>query len=237
MFENSLLINSDNIFWRSNYAFSSYGYKNIISPTDTTQACFTDIQSFHLAKDKIPEMNTPSLSMIITIDSHSPFRKIRRTPEQIGVEFPKDVPDMLKNYLTSLNHVDSCINDLLTTLDEEYLSNTDIIICGDHTIFKQMMLREFKSFASKHNWPFGEANYIPLIIISPTIESGIYYADECYQMDIYPTIMSLIGYDACYSWSGFGINLMDAEYQPRLYTPERAYHLSDEIIRNNYFAQ
>lgn len=238
LYDNSLLINSDNIFWRSNYVFQSYGYKDIISPTDTTQASFFDVQTFNIAKDKIPIMQQPSLSMVLTIDSHSPFLRVQRKPEQIGIEFPSDMPNIMQNYLTSLNHVDSCINDFLTSLDKNYLENTDVVISGDHTIFKEMMLREFKSFAKKHDYPIKNGkNYVPLIIISPDVTEHIYYDRECYQMDIYPTLMSLIGAYDCYSWKGFGINLLDEDNIERQYTQEEAYRLSDEMIRNNFFAR
>jgi hypothetical protein len=55
-------------------------------------------------------------------------------------------------------------------------------------------------------------------------------------MDIYPTIMHLIGCENYY-WKGLGINVMDSTARRnRPITEEDAYELSDKLIRSNYFA-
>ena len=51
-------------------------------------------------------------------------------------------------------------------------------------------------------------------------------------MDIFPTILHSIGYEA--AWKGFGVNLFDLQSDRKI-TPERAYELSDKMIRTNFF--
>ena len=54
-------------------------------------------------------------------------------------------------------------------------------------------------------------------------------------MDIYPTIMSLIGCEDYY-WKGLGANLLEKEaYSNRLVGEQEAYELSNVIIKSNYF--
>ena len=59
-------------------------------------------------------------------------------------------------------------------------------------------------------------------------------------MDIYPTVLSLLGCSDYY-WKGLGINILN-EYQNdnldiRTITEENAFILSDKLIRNNFFNQ
>lgn len=54
-------------------------------------------------------------------------------------------------------------------------------------------------------------------------------------MDIYPTILHLIGCDDYY-WRGFGVNLLDsAAHHNRPISPDEASVLSDKMIRADYF--
>ena len=81
-----------------------------------------------------------------------------------------------------------------------------------------------------------EEAFIPLIIYSPQIEASITITDTCYQMDIYPTIMHLIGCEGYY-WKGFGINLIDSiARHNRPIDAAGANALSDKLIRCDYFS-
>jgi arylsulfatase A-like enzyme len=74
---------------------------------------------------------------------------------------------------------------------------------------------------------------LPLIIYSPKIQGNPRCTDDAYQMDIYPTYMSLLGVEN-YRWHGLGINLME-NTQLRCIQEDEAYILSDKLIRNDYF--
>ena len=115
--------------------------------------------------------------------------------------------------------------------------NTSIIITGDHTIFNaETAFEDMNNYAIKNKIPFHAGNnFVPLIIYSPEIEGNIQVTDTCYQMDIFPTILHLIGAEDYY-WHGFGVNLLDsAARNNRPCTEQEAYRLSDLIIRSDYF--
>ena len=78
-------------------------------------------------------------------------------------------------------------------------------------------------------------NSLPLIIYSPQIQGNPHYNDDAYQMDVYPTYMSLLGVDD-YRWNGLGKNLLDNNSK-RLIQEKEAFVLSDKLIRNNYFSK
>ena len=99
------------------------------------------------------------------------------------------------------------------------------------------MLADYKDYLSNKNLSIAsKENYCPLIIYSPKIESNVQIDELCYQMDIFPTILHLIGCEEYY-WKGFGVNLLDsAARHNRPITEIDAYELSDRLIRSNYFS-
>ena len=116
---------------------------------------------------------------------------------------------------------------------DSVLMNSTIVITGDHTIFKESTLKEYHSHNMDIKLP--HESFCPLIIYSPGIESNIHVTDTCYQMDIYTTIMHLIGCEEYY-WKGFGVNLTDsAARHNRPISEQEAFVLSDKLIRSNYF--
>ena len=88
----------------------------------------------------------------------------------------------------------------------------------------------------KNKYISSKENYCPLIIYSPQIEGNVQIDELCYQMDIFPTILHLIGCEDYY-WKGFGVNLLDSvARRNRPITEKEAYELSDKLIRSNYFS-
>jgi phosphoglycerol transferase MdoB-like AlkP superfamily enzyme len=98
------------------------------------------------------------------------------------------------------------------------------------------MLLDFMDYATKQNLSIASGeNYCPLIVYSPKIKGNVQIDELCYQMDVFPTILHLIGCEGYY-WKGFGVNLLDsAARKNRPITEQEAYILSEKIIRANYF--
>ena len=149
-----------------------------------------------------------------------------------------DVPHWFNDYMECLYYTDSCFGIFWNGIKNSgLLKNTTIVVTGDHTVFKHNMLKDFSKYASSKGWTIPEnQSFVPLIVYSPNISEKTQVTDTCYQMDIYPTIMHLIGCEDYY-WKGFGVNLMDsiARYH-RPVSEQEAYELSDKLIRSNYFA-
>ena len=149
------------------------------------------------------------------------------------------MPLIMSAYLNCLHFTDSCIGELFHAVqtNEKLKDNTTIVISGDHTIFRSVN-EEFDVFAQKNGINMQTTKtFTPLIIYSPNISKNMQVTDTCYQMDIYPTIMHLIGCEDYY-WKGFGVNLMDSiARHNRPISEQEAYELSDKLIRSNYFAQ
>lgn len=163
--------------------------------------------------------------LMLTLSSHIPCTKYS---DSSALDIPDTIPTLLKNYIKSLNVLDQGMEILFREIStNKRLKSTTIVITGDHRL--PVSIDEY--FGGAYNY----SHLIPLIIYSPEIKQKTIITDTCYQMDIYPTILHLIGCEDYY-WKGFGVNLLDsAARHNRPITPEEAYDLSDKIIRADYF--
>ena len=232
IFKHSAIINPWPKVWGQDIVTYSYGYHQLIEPIkgDGEQDIWV-LQTLTDYTDSVSMGNYCAFA--ITISSHMPFNKVTNK----NLKFPITMPETMQKYLTCLHYTDSCLGLFINQVIAEKLLKTTTIITGDHTVFKEHMLNEFYPYAKENNLPItSNRNYVPLIVYSPQIKEKTIIEDECYQMDIYPTIMHLIGCEDYY-WKGFGVNLLDSiARHNRPITEQEAYELSDKLIRSNYFA-
>ncbi len=163
--------------------------------------------------------------MVITASTHIPCTKYA---DSSAIYISDNIPSLLKNYIKSANVLDKGMQILFNEISSnEKLKNSTIVITGDHNLPAPS--------DENYNNVYNYSRSIPLIIYSPEIKQKTIITDTCYQMDIYPTILHLIGCEDYY-WKGFGVNLLDsAARHNRPITPEEAYDLSDKMIRADYF--
>lgn len=215
--------------WNQSAASVAYGYQQTLDPGDEVQ----DEVVFRLAERWLDTVTLrPFCCQVITLSTHSPFDRV----DGERAKFGSDMPQMLRNYLNCVRYADSCIGRFVERLEARgLLENTTVVITGDHTIFKDNMLREYRKAAMQYNLDFKSGhNFVPAIILSPAVEKNTTVADTCGQYDIYPTLRALLGAEL-YPWKGFGRNLLDPESQYPL-SEQDAGKWSDVIIRSNWFA-
>lgn len=232
-YPHSAIINPAVGLWNQSLMTSAYQFKQLIEPE--RQGEWDDARLFEQMKNYIDTILEPFCLVGITVSSHVPFVIGSTNPKYIF----EGMPAIMSAYLNCLYYTDSLIGDFCNYVysNERLASNTTIVISGDHTIFRSQD-EQIDTYAKSHNIAMQTTKtYTPLLIYSPLIESNTMVTDTCYQMDIYPTIMSVIGCED-YFWKGMGVNLMDSiSRQNRLISEQEAYELSDKIIRSNYFAK
>lgn len=229
----SMIVNPWPHIWNQDTMTIRYGYKQLI---ETKGDQWTDRDVFDAAIQSLCRTEAVFCCMCITEASHSPFNRIKN--DRLDFEGKNQVPLIMDKYLNALNYTDSCIAALCQYIwSTPKLQNTTIVITGDHTLFKGAMLYEYKDFINTFDLSLksGE-NYCPLIIYSPLITQNSRIDEICYQMDIYPTILQMIG--CTYYFQGFGENLMNREQlKNRRYTPQEAIDLSNKIILSDFFSE
>lgn len=179
-----------------------------------------------LFKTTIQQLACSDYVIPLTISTHIPCQKYA---DSSNLSIPDTNPSLLSNYIKCANVLDKGIKILLDSIaSNENLQKATIIFTGDHCL----PVPVDETFDNAYNY----SRFIPLIIYSPEIKQKTIVADTCYQMDIYPTILHLIGCEDYY-WKGFGVNLLDSVARHnRPITPEEAYELSDKMIRADYFS-
>ena len=184
----------------------------------------TSIDDIVIAKKTIELSKDFDNIMMLTYAMHLPCTMFS---EKTTLSLPDTIPTTLSNYIKCANYTDLSLKILIDSISQnERLKNTTIVITGDHCLPTPVD----ETFDNAYNY----SRFIPLIIYSPEIKQKTIVTDTCYQMDIYPTILHLIGCEDYY-WKGFGVNLLDSTARHnRPITPEEAYNLSDKLIRANY---
>lgn len=172
--------------------------------------------------------------LALSVASHSPFDVWN---EAAPITADSEMPVMMRNYLSCLHYTDLCLAPFFDMMENDpAFRNTTVVITGDHTIFDKDRRDEFGRYCESRSRSFRvNDEYCPLLIYSPRIGSSIRIEEECYQMDIYPTVMNLTGCGS-YFWKGFGKNLPDSGSQ-RPFEEDRAFELSDLIIRSDFFRE
>lgn len=229
-YSHSAIVNPALGTWQQSVVTYSYHFKELIEPQGGKR--WGDKEVLEKVTEYAIQQDSNFCVLGITISSHMPFAYGSTHPKHVV----EGMPNIMSAYLNCLAYTDSCIGELLNAIQDSPLAdNTTIVISGDHTIFRSQNT-EMDRFAKENGIPMQTGHtFTPLIIYSPEIEGNIQVTDTCYQMDIFPTILHLIGAEDYY-WHGFGVNLLDsAARNNRPCTEQEAYRLSDLIIRSDYF--
>lgn len=216
--------------WNQRKMAQKYGYH---SDYYEPNGLWHDKEVFEHLNQVLDTIPSPFFTMALTGATHSPFN--RHNGYQL--DLPEDMPHYMREYLECLHYTDSCFGIFWSHFkNDPRMQNTTIVMTGDHTVFKSAMLKDFHTFAKSHYCDIApDESFCPLIISSPSQQESFRSATLCYQMDIYPTILHLIGCESYY-WHGFGINLLDTINPPsRPFSEQDAFRFSNQMIRTNYF--
>lgn len=212
--------------WNQQYMSTAYAYDTTFIRNENDSLLFqTTIDCLHSGYQMV---------QTITMSSHSPFHY---GASRSALELPKEMPNYMSDYLKSLHYMDAGLQVLLSQIESDsILSKATIFITGDHTIFPDDLRQEYANWCQQNNQNYSiEEAFVPLIVFSPNIQKDVLVTDTCYQMDMFPTIVSLICCEDYY-WKGFGVNIMDSiARHNRPILEKDAYELSDKIIRSNMF--
>lgn len=220
------IIPGDVSTWNQHIMSLRYGFTN----HNVVENDFDVINYLNKVKNKYDYILT------ITISSHQPYSAHLNS----SLKFNELLPSEIEKYLKCINYADECLGSFLTSIaHNDSLQNSTIVITGDHKCrISQNNRNEFINYTKINKSEFKIDNgSCPLIIFSPNIDRKIDINEDIFQMDIYPTILHLIGAEDYY-WKGFGVNLLDSVARKnRPISLEDAFELSDKLIRANYFKE
>ena len=194
----------DQIFSREDWNVEEPGAINSYDGQLTDKALFCQAIEA-MKKGKIWSTDENAMTIWITRTGHNPF-KIDESMDNLKIS--NDYPVTLKDYLTVVNYVDNSLKLLIEYIQSRPDSDeTVIVITGDH----EGLANHRKEIISDNRYQFVEDNeFVPLLIIN----SGRSISNEQKiggQIDIYPTLLDIMGLYDSYGWKGMGFSLLDPD--------------------------
>ncbi len=233
-FQHSVTLNPSPGTWKQDIVNPNYGIKEL----EESDSIRDDAGIFHRLNSL--DFTRPTFVLAITVSSHVPFSK----GDEVNLPLDDDMPDNMRKYLKCLHYMDEHLGSFLARLDTDpALSMTDVVITGDHTIFYQQDWQQMQDYAAAKGIDcLGRGyNTTPFVLYSPCFTETKWEENDILQMDIYPSVLHMIGCTQP-AWKGFGLDLLSTASdtvpydQLRLFGRSDARTLSDKLIRARYFS-
>lgn len=231
--------------WNQNEFNSTLGFDDLIYQKDYSKGFLIwnglNDESFLLeSANKLSTLPQPFYAQLITLSSHTPF-KIPDFCKKINID-NKQFNNTFTDYIQSINYVDQAIGKFIAKLKQLNMYNQSIIIItGDHNTGQPMELSDWEqNYAATL---CGKKAYIPFIVLNAP--RSFRYDNEVDQVDLYPTMLDIMGVNA--KWRGLGQSVFSKDYKEILNERDKTmqnnngkptiWDISDILITKNYFAK
>lgn len=239
------LLTSDKPYvWNQEPVSRAFGWQNLIHNHDFENnepvGIFKLLSDGELMRQSVNKMKQgqvwpvgeKAMVMLVTFSGHTPFV----LPEHLRkIHFDGNYTDAINNYMTTANYTDAAIETMI-----EYLKtrsdweDTMVVITGDHeglAAVRQIALKN--PDARKFVDP---GLHTPFIVLNSPRPGR--YDDELGQVDLYSTILDLMGLDD-YIWKGMGFSIFNLNNNTNNNTNnnplplhiQQARDISDKIIK------
>lgn len=213
-------------FWEQQGMTAAYGFEKLYSTVEYQGIMKEDLNDDFLDDEKIfpyattvdKTITSPFMSLILTFSMHYPYDTFKEHGFYIK---DKNLPEKYRNYLTTCHYTDMQIGKYIDFLKERGLYNNSlIIIAADHDARPSYI--DMDGIVKPE---------IPLYIINGGITNATAWDGECNQLDVYTTILDIMGIKS--KWRGLGHTLLNKDYKNSV--TEKKQIISDWIINSDYF--
>ena len=223
--QSAILIPTNPTLWEQDVMSPSYGFDKLYSKldyqkdmNDSDDSDMGDDKIIAYASEKDQLLSPPFFFMLLTMSTHHPYTSFVEHDFQIS---DKNITEKYRNYLITCHYTDMMIGKYLHNLKEKGLYDTSmIVIVSDHDAHLKFLDMEGKI-----------SNELPIYIINGGIDPDKAWTGECNQLDVYTTILDIMGIDS--KWRGLGHTLLNKNYQNSV--TDKMQEISDWIIYGNYF--
>lgn len=199
--------------WNQRGVARAFGIDTILSYPDFeqteafgTRKTLGDRAFFRQCIDKIERgeiwpVGEKAFVQMVTYSGHFPFR----LPEELKtITFSDTIPEMMRDYMTDAHYTDAAIGSFIDYLrTRPDYDSTLVVITGDH---EGLANNRRDLCASKGGDVISKDEFTPLIILNAP--AAMTYDGVMGQIDIYPTILELLGLRD-YKWHGLGQSILD----------------------------
>lgn len=202
--------------WQAHRYLTAAGVDNIVGMLCDNPSLGKDEDIFHESLQQLCTAPQPFFAIVITVTMHPPYVAIK-SPTTAIADAPID--DKLKWFYQATRYTDQCIANFLTSLKtNELYNNSLIVIVGDHSC--QLV----------------NDSPIPMFILNAGIPHPITPDRPLTQLDIYPTLLDVMGLSNSDYWPGMGQSALRPGLTPL--TDDEFYQrsiLSQRLLENDYF--
>ncbi|RHR53668.1 LTA synthase family protein [Parabacteroides sp. AF17-28] len=229
------------IVWNQNIVAPMFGYDQLLDKQSFIldervgpHKKLGDVSFFRQCADKIEDevvwnKDGHTFLQCVTYSGHNPFI----LPKELkNIFFSAEIPQRMNDYMTMANYTDRAIGLFIERLKQSgILNNTMVVVTGDHEGLADARSMLCDTKAGKGI--VSDQQFTPLIIINSPV--GMRYEKVMGQVDIYPTLLSLLGLDN-YAWKGLGRSILDPDKKAFAIDPNYkvvgdAGDVSDEELR------
>lgn len=206
----------------------------------------SDRSLFTQFASKLSKLDKPFFATVCTLSSHGPF-DIKKEYRKLSL--PKELDEnKMGGYFQSIHYADEQIGNFFKLLEEKGLINdTIVVIYGDHGGIHKYYEEDVAAVDMPGEWWKQNKKQIPFIVYGKGIPSNNITSTGGH-IDIMPTVAYLLGVDtenvqmgrnllntkrdASVIKGGIVVGNPTEEEKEKL---EKAYDISDKIIKNNYY--
>ena len=221
--ETRMVVPTSASFWSQDVLCDRYGIQHLYSRSDyknVHQSFLSDDQIFELADSVDALSNNPFFSIVLTFSMHKPYT------EAMDSAFVTDVssrPSTMNNYLNVCHFTDAQIKKYFDSLKRRGLyDNSLIVIVADHDVGENQL--QLSSEVTERE--------LPLFIINGNINRNETWNGKCNQLDVYTTILDVLGIDS--PWKGLGHTLLNKDYVDSILPVK--WDMSEWMITGDWFS-
>lgn len=221
-------------FWNVREFNRLIGFDEQFSREDSKNPQYTgpyisDKNMFDMMLEKIASAPSPLMCMLLTSSSHHPFT-LSGIPEVIKSEGQTGQELERRHYANAINYTDSAIGGFLRRLDEMgRLSRSVVIIYGDHPMMleyqRSALTSQFGKLPMSHKVIKFINSRVPCMIYAPGILKPMIINKLCGQIDLAPTLLSILRKPASSRFLGNSIFSENAGYALHKYWSGRTDHI------------
>ncbi len=220
------LIPTNPTLWEQQGMSDAYGFEKLYSTLDYHEIMKEFENGDYLDDEKIftyaasidQTITCPFMSLILTFSMHQPYGSFVEHGFHLT---DKNLPQKYKNYLTNCHFTDKQIERYIDFLKEKGIyDNSLIVIASDHDARPGYI--DMEEIVKPE---------IPIYIINGGINNATAWSGECNQLDVYTTILDVMGIES--KWRGLGHTLLNKDYKNSV--TDKIQEISDLIIDSDYF--
>lgn len=212
------VIGENKTLWSHHLTTKSYGFDRLVDNTvpKDTRIASQDSLIFAVARKEISKIKQPFFMQITTLGMHRPY--LNETGENINLNNDYSAED--HHYLEAVHSFDRSCNDFLEFLKETKIyDNSVIVIVSDYEESYPNLSRQFNE------------KRIPMLVLNSSLNQKTDYLQHFRQIDIFPTILDLMGRTDSVGYRGFGKSIFRSAAADVIST-DKGYDISEKLIKS-----